>query len=151
MRHGDTCEIMTLKTQRPNKDWLDFVKTSKAKTKIRAELRSIERERSLQIGRELVEKEFKRFGEPMSKYLKNDAIAEAFKDSKHRTLDELFIAVGYGKLAPQLIVERVLPRVPLRRWGVPGDFGAIAVYLASDASAYHTGDTFIIDGGYSVF
>jgi hypothetical protein len=48
-------------------------------------------------------------------------------------------------------VERVLPRVPLRRWGVPGDFGAIAVYLASDASAYHTGDTFILDGGYSVF
>jgi NAD(P)-dependent dehydrogenase (short-subunit alcohol dehydrogenase family) len=48
-------------------------------------------------------------------------------------------------------VERVLPRVPMRRWGVPGDFGAIAVYLASDASAYHTGDTFVIDGGYAVF
>jgi NAD(P)-dependent dehydrogenase (short-subunit alcohol dehydrogenase family) len=48
-------------------------------------------------------------------------------------------------------VERVQPRVPARRWGVPGDFGAIAVYLTSDASAYHTGDTFIIDGGYSVF
>ena len=110
LRNGDTCEIMTLKTQRPNKDWLDFVKTSKAKTKIRGELRNVERERSLQIGRELVEKEFKRFGESMSKYLKNDAIADAFKESKHRTLDELFIAVGYGKLAPQLIVERVLPQ-----------------------------------------
>lgn len=48
-------------------------------------------------------------------------------------------------------VERVLPRVPVRRWGVPDDFGAVAVYLASDASAYHTGDTFMIDGGYSVF
>lgn len=48
-------------------------------------------------------------------------------------------------------VERVLPRVPVRRWGVPDDFGAIAVYLASDASAYHSGDTFVIDGGYSVF
>jgi NAD(P)-dependent dehydrogenase (short-subunit alcohol dehydrogenase family) len=48
-------------------------------------------------------------------------------------------------------VERVLPRVPGRRWGVPEDFGGIAVYLASDASAYHTGDTFVIDGGYSVF
>jgi hypothetical protein len=47
--------------------------------------------------------------------------------------------------------ERVLPRVPLRRWGQPGDFGAIAVYLASDASGYHTGDTFLIDGGYSLF
>jgi NAD(P)-dependent dehydrogenase (short-subunit alcohol dehydrogenase family) len=48
-------------------------------------------------------------------------------------------------------VERVLPRVPVRRWGIPADFGAIAIYLASDASAYHTGDTFVIDGGYMNF
>jgi NAD(P)-dependent dehydrogenase (short-subunit alcohol dehydrogenase family) len=47
--------------------------------------------------------------------------------------------------------EKVLPRVPVRRWGKPGDFGGIAVYLASDASAYHSGDTIVIDGGYSVF
>ena len=48
-------------------------------------------------------------------------------------------------------VERVLPRVPVRRWGVPEDFAGIAVYLASDASVYHTGDTFVIDGGYAIF
>ena len=48
-------------------------------------------------------------------------------------------------------VDKVLPRVPVRRWGMPEDFGGIAVYLASDASAYHTGDTFVIDGGYSSF
>ena len=47
--------------------------------------------------------------------------------------------------------EKVLPRVPVRRWGKPEDFGAIAVYLVSDASSYHTGDTFLIDGGYSLF
>jgi NAD(P)-dependent dehydrogenase (short-subunit alcohol dehydrogenase family) len=47
--------------------------------------------------------------------------------------------------------EKVLPRVPMRRWGEPADFGGIAVYLASDASKYHTGDTFVIDGGYLVF
>jgi NAD(P)-dependent dehydrogenase (short-subunit alcohol dehydrogenase family) len=46
---------------------------------------------------------------------------------------------------------KVLPRVPMRRWGVSADFGGIAVYLASDASKYHTGDTFVIDGGYRVF
>jgi NAD(P)-dependent dehydrogenase (short-subunit alcohol dehydrogenase family) len=46
---------------------------------------------------------------------------------------------------------RVLPRVPARRWGTGDDFGGIAVYLASDASNYHTGDTFIIDGGYAIF
>jgi NAD(P)-dependent dehydrogenase (short-subunit alcohol dehydrogenase family) len=47
--------------------------------------------------------------------------------------------------------EKVLPRIPARRWGTPEDFGGIAVYLASDASAYHSGDTFVIDGGYAVF
>jgi NAD(P)-dependent dehydrogenase (short-subunit alcohol dehydrogenase family) len=47
--------------------------------------------------------------------------------------------------------DKVLPRVPLRRWGEPADFGGIAVYLASDASGYHTGDTFLIDGGYTKF
>ena len=54
-------------------------------------------------------------------------------------------------LDQNLFVERVLPRVPARRWGAPEDFGGIAVYLASDASRYHTGDTFVVDGGYSVF
>ena len=48
-------------------------------------------------------------------------------------------------------VAKVLPRVPLRRWGDPDDFSGIAVYLASDASAYHTGDVITIDGGYHSF
>ena len=47
--------------------------------------------------------------------------------------------------------EKVIPRVPAKRWGEPVDFGGIAVYLASDASKYHSGDTFVIDGGYSIF
>lgn len=47
--------------------------------------------------------------------------------------------------------EKVIPRIPARRWGEPDDFGGIAVYLASDASQYHSGDTFVIDGGYSIF
>jgi NAD(P)-dependent dehydrogenase (short-subunit alcohol dehydrogenase family) len=47
--------------------------------------------------------------------------------------------------------EAVLPRVPLRRWGTPADFGGIAVYLMSEASAYHTGDSLLIDGGYWIF
>ena len=47
--------------------------------------------------------------------------------------------------------DKVLPRIPVRRWGKPSDFGAIAIYLVSDASSYHTGDTFLIDGGYSLF
>jgi NAD(P)-dependent dehydrogenase (short-subunit alcohol dehydrogenase family) len=47
--------------------------------------------------------------------------------------------------------RKVAPRVPMRRWGEGDDFGGIAVYLMSSASRYHTGDTFVIDGGYSLF
>jgi len=45
----------------------------------------------------------------------------------------------------------VLPRIPARRWGAVDDFGGIAVYLASDASSYTTGEQFVIDGGYTKF
>lgn len=48
-------------------------------------------------------------------------------------------------------VGAVLPRIPARRWGSIDDFGGIAVYLMSDASAYHTGEQFVIDGGYTKF
>ena len=53
---------------------------------------------------------------------------------------------GYEKFK-----DSVMPRIPQRRWGMPVDFGAIAVYFASDASEYHSGDTVVIDGGYSCF
>jgi NAD(P)-dependent dehydrogenase (short-subunit alcohol dehydrogenase family) len=55
-------------------------------------------------------------------------------------------AIGNEKFA-----NNVLPRIPMRRWGTGDDFGGIAVYLMSTASAYHTGDTFLIDGGYALF
>lgn len=53
--------------------------------------------------------------------------------------------------AGETFQAKVLKRVPLRRWGQPADFSGLAVYLASDASAYHTGDTLMIDGGYAAF
>ena len=55
-------------------------------------------------------------------------------------------AIGNAKFA-----GNVLPRIPMRRWGTGGDFGGIAVYLMSPASSYHTGDSFLIDGGYALF
>ncbi len=47
--------------------------------------------------------------------------------------------------------EKVIGRVPMRRWGEPEDFGGLAVYLAYDASRFHTGDRFVVDGGYTIF
>jgi len=50
-----------------------------------------------------------------------------------------------------VVAQKVIPRIPMRRWGQPSDFGGLAVYLASDASAYHSGDLFVVDGGYLAF
>jgi NAD(P)-dependent dehydrogenase (short-subunit alcohol dehydrogenase family) len=54
-------------------------------------------------------------------------------------------------IANTRFTDAVKPRIPMRRWGTPADFGGIAVYLMSDASAYHTGDEIRIDGGYLLF
>lgn len=50
-----------------------------------------------------------------------------------------------------VFAEKVVPRIPARRWGEPDDFGGVAVYLASAASRYHTADVLVVDGGYAVF
>lgn len=50
-----------------------------------------------------------------------------------------------------VFTTKVIARVPARRWGEPEDFGGMAVYLASDASKYHSGDTLVIDGGFAIF
>lgn len=54
-------------------------------------------------------------------------------------------------LADQRIIDSVLRRIPMRRWGSPSDFEGLAVYLMSDASRYQTGGSFVVDGGYSIF
>lgn len=56
-----------------------------------------------------------------------------------------------GAQGNEKFTSNVISRVPMRRWGEPSDFGGLAVYLASDASSFHTGDTFMIDGGYAIF
>jgi NAD(P)-dependent dehydrogenase (short-subunit alcohol dehydrogenase family) len=55
-------------------------------------------------------------------------------------------SMGNAKFA-----EAVMPRIPVRRWGRIEDFGGIAVYLASEASSYATGEQFLIDGGYTKY
>ena len=54
-------------------------------------------------------------------------------------------------MADEKFVNAVMPRIPVRRFGEPSDFGGIAVYLMSKASSYHTADCFVIDGGYTAF
>lgn len=109
LENGDNCEIITQKNQRPKKDWLDFVKTSRARTKIRAMMRQIERDRSKDIGKELLDKEFRRFGTSLIKEIKSSSIDKALKEKHCANLDEALALVGYGKLDAKSLVEICLP------------------------------------------
>jgi NAD(P)-dependent dehydrogenase (short-subunit alcohol dehydrogenase family) len=60
-------------------------------------------------------------------------------------------AMTEGLLDSPAAQSKILPRVPLRRWGTPQDYEAMAVWLAGPGSSYFTGQTLVMDGGYSVF
>jgi len=109
LKNGDTVEILTSNGANPSKDWLTFVKTSRAQTKIRAYIRSQQREKSISLGRELLDREFKRFGVSLSKTLKADSFNKVLQDLGVRASNDLLSAVGYGKITPSQILQRVLP------------------------------------------
>ena len=109
LENGDACEIITQKNQQPNKSWLEFVKTSKARTKIRTFLRLAERIKSREIGHELIEKEFKRYGTSLNKWIKTHSLDEFLKEHHYKSIDDVFIALGYGKLEPKILIDALLP------------------------------------------
>ncbi len=111
LQNGDTVEIVTAKTQSPSKDWLKFCVTNKAKTKIRAFVKEEQRKRSLSLGKELLEREFRKFGAASSKYLKGEAFEKLKKDFGIHDDDEVLVRVGYGKMESRNIVERLAPEI----------------------------------------
>ncbi len=115
LKNGDTVEIMTSSNQRPNKDWLGFVKTGRARTRISAYLRREQRRRAVEMGRELLDKEAKRYGRSLQKLLKDGSINRAVDGGRYQKAEDLLAAVGYGKARPQEILQRALPEDVLNR------------------------------------
>jgi len=98
LQSGDTVEILTSQTQTPHKDWLKFVRTSRAKTKIKHWIKIEEQKRSIEIGRRLLESEFRRHGMAPAQMLKSSGLSEVAKQSGFDSTDELIAAVGFGHL-----------------------------------------------------
>jgi GTP pyrophosphokinase len=99
LKSGDTVEILTSSTQVPHKDWLKFVRTSRAKTKIKHWLKAEQQKRSVEVGRRLLEREFKRQDLPPAQTLKSDRLLDAARKSGFDGLDDLAAAIGYGRVA----------------------------------------------------
>ncbi len=104
---GDTLEIMTSESQVPRKDWLDFVVSGKARSKVRHAIRVAEQARSRELGRDILEKELRRIGLSLARLLESGALAELAGHEVSGSPDDLFSAIGYGRLAPAAIVAKL--------------------------------------------
>jgi len=109
LKSGDTAEILTSPNHRPSKDWLKFVKTSRAQTKIRQWIKKEQRERSIALGREICEKELRKFALSFAKLLKSGEIQKVASDFGFQTVDDLMASVGYGKISSKQILGKLLP------------------------------------------
>jgi GTP diphosphokinase / guanosine-3',5'-bis(diphosphate) 3'-diphosphatase len=105
LHSGDMAEILTSPAQVPHRGWLKFVRTSKAKTKIKHWFKVAEQKRALELGRRLLEQEFQRNHLSAEQFLKSERLVAMAKMKDCETVDELIRMVGFGRIAPDQIVD----------------------------------------------
>ena len=107
---GDTVDITTSKNHNPSKDWLKYVKTVKARSRIRQWIKTQEKNRSLTLGREMCEKAFRKYRLNFHALVKSPQMMEAVEHFGFKTADDLIASVGYGKTTPLQVVRRFQPK-----------------------------------------
>ncbi|MBW2367660.1 MAG: bifunctional (p)ppGpp synthetase/guanosine-3',5'-bis(diphosphate) 3'-pyrophosphohydrolase [Deltaproteobacteria bacterium] len=104
---GDILEIITTKGHEPSKDWLNYVKTVKARSRIRQWIKIQDRERSLSLGREMCEKLFRKHRLNFNVLVKSKRIEEVSAIFGFKDVKELIASVGYGKITPLQIIRKL--------------------------------------------
>jgi guanosine-3',5'-bis(diphosphate) 3'-pyrophosphohydrolase len=108
LKNGDTIEIITSQSHGPSRDWLKFVVTQRARTRIRQWIKAEERNQSVELGIRLLEAELRKHN--MSNALmKSDDILLAAKALGMNSLEDLYVSVGFGKISPHQVVNRLMP------------------------------------------
>ncbi|MDX1763406.1 MAG: bifunctional (p)ppGpp synthetase/guanosine-3',5'-bis(diphosphate) 3'-pyrophosphohydrolase [bacterium] len=115
LQNGDTVEILTSKDQTPQREWLRFAKTPKARARIKEWLRARERERSIEFGAELLRSTFERYEVDPGILEDRPAFQDLIQKLGHHDRDKFLANVGYGKVSPLLAVEKLLPTKEFRR------------------------------------
>ncbi|MCG6972376.1 MAG: bifunctional (p)ppGpp synthetase/guanosine-3',5'-bis(diphosphate) 3'-pyrophosphohydrolase [Desulfobacterales bacterium] len=110
LKTGDTVEISTSNKSHPSKDWLNFVKTVKARSRIRQWIKTQEKERSITLGREMCEKEFRKHRLNFNTLLKSEDMEKVVEHFGFKHVDDLIAGVGYGKITPLQIIRRIEPK-----------------------------------------
>ncbi len=115
LQSGDTVEIVTTAHQTPSKDWLKWVKTSRAKNRIRGYVKAQQSARSTEVGREILERDFGRHHMDLAKLRKDGTLAKVAKALGQDDEDQLLAAVGYGKIPTAQVLQLILPAEELDR------------------------------------
>ncbi len=109
LENGDIVEILTSdKAKGPSRDWLKFVKSSTAKTRIQQWFKKTERVQNIARGKEILEKEVKKIGMSYPELFKPEFANVALNRYKFNSMDDMFASVGFGAITPNKIVSRVL-------------------------------------------
>ena len=109
LRNGDNVDILTSPSQKPSKDWLKFVVTSRAKTKIRHFIRMEQRDRSRQMGHDLLARELRKRGFGLANFERDGSVARAAEKLHVGGEEDLLVAVGYGKLTVEQAANAIAP------------------------------------------
>lgn len=107
-KNGDTVEIISSQGHEPSRDWLKFVRSQKAKSRIKQWIKIEERKKGVTVGEELLERELRKHDLSPS-LIKSKEILEATKSFRIKSHEDLLIAIGYGKLSAHQIVNKLLP------------------------------------------
>ena len=110
LKSGDTVEIITALNRRPSRDWLKFVKTAKARTRIQHFIRTEERARSISLGKEMLEKQGRRAGVNVQKALKDGSLLVVAEEMNFKSVEDLISAVGYSRITPRKVLNALLPK-----------------------------------------
>jgi GTP pyrophosphokinase len=105
LQNGETVEVITQTGHHPSKDWLKYVVTTRAISKIRNWINSEEKKNSLTLGRDLLEKEFKRHNLKFGNYVKSEEIKKVFVECSVNHLDDLISQVGLGRISAKRVVN----------------------------------------------
>jgi GTP pyrophosphokinase len=107
LSNGDIVEIITQSGHTPSRDWLNFVTTSRARSKIRHFIHTEEKARSIELGRRLFEKEVRRFGVDKAR-LTDEALLNIANEYGAQRIDDLFASIGYGKVTARTALSRLV-------------------------------------------
>ncbi len=108
LRNGDIIEIRTSPGRVPSRDWLSFVVTSRAKSKIRNWLNTEQKKRAMEIGRRMLERELRKHKLSPKKILGGQRLAKYLVSEGLASNEDLLSRIGFGKLAPRVVLDRVL-------------------------------------------